>query len=193
MKMKDKYPNIIIFGSARAGKSTLAYKISKILPYQIIHVDALRDSFFKIFPELGIGVNTAVSNQKFQDFLIYYLNEMKLDAKGKFGYVLEGLELSLETIEKSFINNENIIVGLGLEDITSSEFSKKMKEHDTIYDWTYHLTPQELEDIAKEFIDLTTQFKSFCHHNNLPFYNTAYNREEIFKTIIEDISKKIKN
>lgn len=190
--MKEEYPTIIIFGSARAGKSTLSYKITQILPYQTIHVDALRDTFYKIFPELGIGVNTAVTNQKFQDFLVSYLEEMKLEAKGKYGYILEGLELSLKTIEKYFLNDKNIIYGLDLEDISIDCFAEKMKQNDTKYDWTYHCDKEELKQIAKEYIELTPTFKKFCNKKNIPFYNTASNREEIFNKIIQDIQLKIK-
>ena len=49
--MREIYKNIIIIGRSRCGKSTLATKIAKVLPYQIIRVDSLRDTFFKIFPE----------------------------------------------------------------------------------------------------------------------------------------------
>ena len=47
-----KLKNIIIFGEPRSGKSTLANMIVDRFNYQVIHVDSIRDTFKKIYPEL---------------------------------------------------------------------------------------------------------------------------------------------
>ena len=44
--------NVIIFGEPRSGKSTLANMIVDKFNYQVIHVDAIRDTFKTIYPEL---------------------------------------------------------------------------------------------------------------------------------------------
>ena len=66
--------NVIIFGEPRSGKSTLANMIVDKFNYQVIHVDAIRDTFKTIYPELNIAPDIAINNKKFQLFIQEYLN-----------------------------------------------------------------------------------------------------------------------
>lgn len=63
--MKD----IIIIGRPRAGKSTLADKLVNTYGYQIIRLDALRNTFRDIFPELSIAPHTAIIMKNGTNFL----------------------------------------------------------------------------------------------------------------------------
>lgn len=185
--MREIYKNIIIIGRSRCGKSTLATKIAKVLPYQIIRVDSLRDTFFKIFPELEIGVDTAIINQKFQKFLASYLKKMKTQSHGEFGYILEGLELSFENVLKNFKNEKSLIYGLGIENITVEKYLEQMKDKDTIYDWTYNLSDNDRKKHIKSELKHSEEIKNFCLEHKIPFYNTAKNREKVLDEIIEHI------
>ena len=93
MTKTKQWKNIIIFGRSRVGKTTTANKIMEILPYQVIRVDVLRDTFHRCFPSLGIGVDTARMSKEFQKFLCEYLCAMTGEAKKKYGYILEGFEI----------------------------------------------------------------------------------------------------
>jgi len=190
--MREIYKNIIIIGRSRCGKSTLATKIAKVLPYQIIRVDSLRDTFFKIFPELEIGVNTAIINQKFQKFLASYLKKMKTQSHGEFGYILEGLELSFENVLKNFKNEKNLIYGLGIENITVEKYLEQMKDKDTIYDWTYNLSDNDRKKHIRSELKHSKEIKNFCLEHKIPFYNTAKNREKVLDEIIEHIKENYK-
>ena len=57
--------NIIIFGEPRSGKSTLANMIIDKFNYQVIHVDAVRDTFKEIYPELNIAPDIAITSSSF--------------------------------------------------------------------------------------------------------------------------------
>jgi adenylate kinase family enzyme len=182
--------NIVIMGSARAGKSTLANKIAEKLPFQIIHVDSLRDTFYKIYPELGVGVDTAIKNERFQEFLVSYLSSVCFESKGKFGYILEGLELSLETIKRNLLNPDYLIYGLGISNTTVDQFVLKMQENDNEYEWTYQKPLEDLKQIAQEYIDLSNKIKEFCEQYQIPYYDTVENREIILNQIVLEISER---
>ncbi|MCI8575135.1 MAG: hypothetical protein HFI09_01565 [Bacilli bacterium] len=185
--------NIIIIGSARSGKSTLANKIAKNFPYQIIHVDSLRDTFYKIYPELGVGVNTAFKNQKFQEFLVSYLESASFESKNNFGYILEGLELSFDTVKNHFLKENYLVYGLGISNATVDYFVNQMKKYDDEYEWTYQMSDEELKKIAQEYIDLSVKIKDFCNQNLIPYYDTTENREACLNQIISEINVKFED
>ena len=111
--------NIIIFGEPRSGKSTLANMIVDRFNYQVIHVDSIRDTFKKIYPELGIAPNMAIENEKFQLFLQEYLyrNTIK-EERNKYGYVMEGCETSVDDCNRLYNDGNNIIYFLAQVDRT---------------------------------------------------------------------------
>ncbi len=188
--MQELYKNILIFGRTRVGKSTLAYKISDKFPYQILRADPIRDSLNNCFKELNIGIDTAVKNERYQFFLYDYLCRMVYEARERYGYVLEGFEISHEAIKKYFINDSTLIYALGTLDIDASDFAKNIKDNDTKYDWTYGMNDKELLEFAKGELKASKILQQFCIDNNIPFYNTANNRDIVLNQILDDISKK---
>lgn len=188
--MINPYKNIIIFGRTRVGKSTLAKKIADILPYQILRADPLRDSFSNCFSELGIGIDTAISNDKYQFFLYDYLCRMTYEAKEKYGYVLEGFEISMDTIKKYFLNDDNLLYCLGTLDISAEEFVQNIRKYDTEYDWTYNMDKKELLKFAKGELQASKRLQEICYQNNIPFYNTSIDREKTLNLIVEDASRR---
>ena len=62
--------NIIIGGTVRAGKSTLAERIVKELGYSICESDTIVNAFDKTFPELGIvHKRPEEAREKYKPFL----------------------------------------------------------------------------------------------------------------------------
>lgn len=47
--------NIILMGTSRAGKTSLAIELSKKLGYNFISIDSLVYAFGEVYPELGIN------------------------------------------------------------------------------------------------------------------------------------------
>lgn len=189
MTKTKQWKNIIIFGCSRVGKTTTANKIMEILPYQVIRVDALRDTFHRCFPSLGIGVDTARMSKEFQKFLCEYLCAMTGEAKKKYGYILEGFEIDYKAVKKYFCNENYLVYGLGIEGITPEAYAKLMKQKDTDHDWTYNKTEKELIDLARGEIYYSQEVKKVCKKYKIPFYNTAFDRDKTIETIIEDIKK----
>lgn len=190
--MENVYKNILNFGRTRAGKSTLAAKISQALPYQIIRESPLRDSFNHVFPEMGIKVDTAINNEKYQFFLYDILCRMTYEAKTEFGYVLEGFEISLDAINKYYNRNEFLIYALGTLNITPEEFAMNILKYDTERDWTFGMNYKDLLIFARNEIEASKRLREVCSKNNIDFYDTAQNRELVLEQILQNVSQNYK-
>ena len=185
--------NIIIFGEPISGKSTLANMIIDKFNYQVIHVDAVRDTFKEIYPELNIAPDIAINNKKFQLFIQEYLNRnTKQEERNKYGYVVEGCETSVDDCNRLFNTDENIIYYLAPDDITPEEFFNNIRANDTEKDWTFKLSDEELMQKVKNMITKGKKIKEECKKYNIKFVDTSHNRKEKLNTILKNIESEIK-
>ena len=186
--------NIIIFGEPRSGKSTLANMIVDKYNYQVIHVDSIRDTFKKIYPELNIAPDKAMKNKRFQLFLQEYLfMNSKKEERNKYGYVMEGCETSVCDCNRLYNNDNNIIYYLAQVDITPEQLFNNIRENDSKQDWTFKRSDDELIKIAKKLILNGKRIKKECEKYNIKFFDTSYNREEVLNNILNDIALINKN
>lgn len=107
--MKD----IIIAGVPRTGKSTLAKMLAEELEnYHLINLDAVRNGFGDIFPELNINDKGGKSNTtefpKFISRMIYWNRKI---LKNRFNYIIEGCQILPDTAKELF--DDCIIIYLG--------------------------------------------------------------------------------
>lgn len=186
--------NIIIFGEPRSGKSTLANMIVDRFNYQVIHVDSIRDTFKKIYPELGIAPNIAIENEKFQLFLQEYLyrNTIK-EERNKYGYVMEGCETSVDDCNRLYNDGNNIIYFLAQVDITPEQLFNNIRNNDSKQDWTFKYTDDELMKICKKILSNGKKIKKECENYNIKFIDTSRNREEFLNDILNEIELKLYN
>ena len=180
--------NIIIFGEPRSGKSTLANMIVDRFNYQVIHVDSIRDTFKKIYPELDIAPDRAIKNKKFQLFLQEYLyrNTIK-EERNKYGYVMEGCETSVCDCNELYNNDNNIIYFLGQINITSKELFNNIRNNDSNHDWTFNRSDDELMEICKKIILNSKKQKKECEKYHIKFIDTNCNRNKVLNEILNDI------
>ena len=167
----------------------MAYKISQELPYQILRADPLRDSFAHCLPETHIGIDTAWHNEQYQKFLHDYLCRMTYEARERYGYVLEGFEISFDSILNRFQNEDTLLYCLGTVGIDEEEFATNVKENDTPYDWTYGMQYPDLVKFAHGEIAASERLKTQCEMHQIPFYNTAFDREKTLDSIVSDVKK----
>lgn len=183
--------NIIIIGRPRAGKSTLANMIADKYNYQIIRTDAIRNTFRDVFPELNIRPNTAINNKKFQKFCLEFLKWNIKESNYKYGYVLEGCEMSIKDCKKLYDNCDNLIYVLAQKNILPQEMVQNIRDNDTNLDWTNKLNDEELLEDCKNSIDEAKKLEQDCLKYGLNFYDTAIDRKKILENIMEDIEEKM--
>lgn len=183
--------NIIILGRPRSGKSTLANLLVEKYNYQIIRLDALRDSLTKIYPELNITPDSAIEDKKYFQYINKFLEYREVEDRGRYLYAIDGCDIKLEDCNKIYNSKKSLIYILAQVDITPEEMAKNMKKYDTKYDWTYNRTEQELINWCEDSIEKARVLKKEAEQYKLKFYDTASNREIVLQQIMEDIEKNI--
>lgn len=187
--------NILIIGPSRAGKTTLSRKFNEELKYSVINLDDIISTFEKTFPQLEIKHNEneiKVSNN-FAPFLIQYLKELSDGPNFWNGnkYVIEGTHIDFDKVIPNIDIEKYIIIGLVYNNITSDNFYKNLKTHDTEDDWTYYCNDDELKSNVDYFIKRNNFFYENFIKYGIPIYDVSKNRDEIFETIISDVKKMI--
>lgn len=183
--------NIIIIGRPRAGKSTLANMIADKFHYQIIRTDALRNTFKTVFPELNIRPHTAINSREFQMFCKEFLEINIRQSRNRYGYVMEGCEISVKDCKELYGNNDNLIYVLGQINITPEEMTNNIRNNDTELDWSTKMNDEEILEYCKNSIRKAKMIEKECKEIGLTFYDTSIDRKKVLEDILNDIEKNI--
>lgn len=200
--------NIIIAGTGRAGKSTLARKIREKLNYFVINNDKLVATFGEAYPQLNVRIGNGEETRKnFAPFLGHFLGMFSsLDGHGLFPYtqgslrenyfVIEGWSFDLEQIMSILklygvekLNDRFILIGLVQNHKTVDELVNDMKMYDTKDDWTHGFDDDDLKKIAEDNISFSKYSTEYLPKFGFSLYDTSMKRESIFNEIINDIKK----
>lgn len=181
--------NIIIIGRPRSGKSTLANMINEKYNYQIIRTDCLRKAFHDVFPELNIGPGTAIYDERFQNFIKIFFESNLYHSRNKYGFIIEGCEMTVQTCKEIYENENNLIYALGRCDNTTRVMAEDMLKCDTKFDWSYNMKKEELYQYCEKQIEKSKLLKEECNTFNIKFYDTSFNRNNIFENILLDIER----
>ena len=185
--------NIIISGVPRAGKSTISHLLSKNYGYQHISMDSIIAGFEKCFPETGVNTYQGLSSMdtlrvisgKMAPFVRSMLDSGEYDEFAP-GMVLDMYQLLPEDYDK-YIRGANCdIVYFITSDVTPEERFKIQKKYDTEKDYTFYKSDEELREGAEYIVEQSILMRKQCEKLGIPFYETAKEREQVFKQFMKD-------
>lgn len=176
--------NIIIAGSARSGKSSLANIIKKKYPdYAIFHGDDIRNLLISIFGhEKAIKIT---HSEEMVKIVIDFLNNIIPNSPCPL--IIEWSRIYPDTIAKLKKKENCIFIYLGHGGITSIELANQCRKFENEDDFTYVLSDTELLDSCERWAKVDNIIKSECQKYNLKYYNTSENRQLIFDSIIHSM------
>ena len=203
--------NIIIIGPSRAGKTTLAKRLSEKFDYFVISLDKLVATFQAAYPQLDIQLNwnRDKTTENIAPFIGHFLglfssndgikDDLNLRAHHVEGnhFVLEGGYFDFEKIASILkeygteeLRDRFILIGLVQGQKTVDEYVRYFKKYDTKDDWTYNLSENELREYAtQDAIPFNRTMTDNLTKYGFTIYDTSTERESVFDKIIEDISK----
>lgn len=203
--------NIIIAGSSRAGKSTLARKINNELNYFVIGVDKLVAIFGEAYPQLNIKLNwdRKKTTDNIAPFLGHFLGMFSSsDGRGLLSYshgavtgnrfVLEGGYFNFDEILPILtaygineLKDNFLLIGLVQNQKTIAEFVNDFKKYDTPDDWTYGFSDDDLTEIAENEILFSQYMTKHLLKYEFTIYDTSIEREHVLNQIIENIKSEV--
>ena len=182
--------HIIIAGVPRSGKSTISQKISNNLGYQHISMDSIIAGIERVFPETGIHSdadtdlweNIQYISSKMSLF-IHAMMESGEYNECDYGMVIDIFQLLPQHYIQYIDPSVCEIYYLGTSEVTPEERYELLKKYDTPKDYTYYKSEEENKEDCASIVKISKKLKEQCRIYHLPYYDTSYNREQIFKSI----------
>lgn len=187
--------NIIIAGVPRAGKSTISRRLARQYGYQHTSMDSIIAGFEKCFPETGVNTYAGLSSMdtlhlisgKIAPFVRAMLDSGEYD-EFEPGMVVDIYQLLPEDYMK-YIHGANCEIAYFItSDVTPEERFAIQKRYDTEKDYTFYKSDEELLEGAEYIVEQSICMREQCQKYNLPFFETARDREQIFQTFLQRIN-----
>ncbi len=182
--------HIIIAGVPRSGKSTISQKISNHLGYQHISMDSIIAGIESVFPETGIHSdaetdlweNIQYISSKMALFIRAMIDSGEYD-ECDYGMVIDIFQLLPQHYTQYIDSSVCEIYYFGTSEVTAEERYELLKKYDTPKDYTYYKSEEENKENCASIVTISKNLKEQCRIYNLPYYDTSYNREWVFKSI----------
>lgn len=183
--------HLIIAGVPRSGKSTLSQRISKDFGYQHISMDTIIAGIEKTFPETGIN---SEADADLWENIQYISSKMALFIRAMtdsgeydecdYGMVIDIFQLLPQHYVQYIDPSVCDIYYLGTSKVTPKERYRLLKKYDTPKDYTYYKSSEENQKDCAEIVMLSKRVKQLCSTYALPYFDTSYNREQVFDFIL---------
>jgi len=192
--------NIIILGTGRVGKTTLAKKLNEELNYSVIGTDDIISAFTRSLPQLGVSssYNNGANIDNLSPFLAHFIGGLAYRSSCHNGtyYVFEGsgshfdLEKMLPILDMYDEWRDNyLLIGLIHPDISPDDLFNDIRKHDVESDWTYYLNDDELKSHVMNGIEYSRNFCEKFQKYNLAIYDVSNNREKVLDEIVKYIKE----
>ena len=182
--------NLIIIGNSRSGKTMLARQICTTLTgYSIISIDCLVMTFKKTFPDLNIDYY-GKDESLFTKFVEEYFSNC-IYKGGGVNYIFEGSVPPEAVIKRLNSNPNNKVIFLGKPNISPQEFFDEIRKYEKDLPtggWTKNLDDETLFSWCSDWIKKAKKHQIFCKKNNISFFDTSYNQEEVLNFIVKILS-----
>ena len=201
--------NIIISGTGRVGKTTLARKINEELNYFVFNLDKIVSVFHGAYPQLDIRFGGNII-ENLAPFLGHFLGafssnhgvirQLNLQAHFVEGnrFVMEGVHFDFDKIMPILkmygiedLKDNFILIGLVYNNKTADELFNDLRKYDTEDDWTYSLNDDELREECEYGVSLSRSMTEHLVKYGFTIYDTSTEREQVFNKIIKDIKSKL--
>lgn len=175
--------HVIVAGIPRSGKTTLCLKLDK-LGFTHYKMDTIKrainqiwdwqeSDWYKVSPKMGKLINKILRENRADTV---YNHEY---------YVIDTCHFL--PCDVDLIEDDTLIVFLGYKYISVESKVKEMRENDKDYYWSNSLSDNELENMVRENVEFSEVLSQECKKNNVIYFDTSYNRDEVLKSVLDYI------
>ena len=178
--------HIIIAGCARSGKTTLSLML-KEKGYVHYKMDSIKRGICEAY-------NLKYDNwDKISTIMATIINRMIKDQTTDTNYLKEDYVFDIPFLypkDLSLIDTSNtLIIFLGYSKLSIDESFNNIRLHDKDNYWTNSIDDNSLKRMCKENIEFSKYIERECQKNNILYFDTSYNREEVLKYVLNYIKK----
>ena len=173
----------LIGGTPRVGKTTLSKMIMERKDIPFVSADVLTHALDHTYPDLGIRSGGWHSiPDKFYPYLKEFIRSSTHNLPD---YVIEGDSFLPEHVKKLSEEFEIKSLFLGTSN-TTLELIKNKEIHD---DWVSDLSDEKQKALPAWLISTSEMFKSESNKYDIPYFDTADNREKILEEAFQYLFK----
>ena len=181
------YKNMLIIGSDKSGKTTLANLINDKFDCNVVNLDNIINAFETTFPK-----EDSSNYDEFEtNFIINYINQIS-DKKNFYSnkkVVLEGKILFIDKIIDKIDLTKISVIGLTYNDVELEKFASDIKEYASNIDMFRYYSNSILIKKATKFIEDNKMINSLLEQYDINSYDVSENRNQTFYEILSDIPK----
>lgn len=178
--------NIFIGGVARAGKSTIAEKISENNIYNHFPVDYIATSFKKHFPECGINDRVIIDDGSINLSLFLSTVIEKID-KTNEKYIIDSAHVMPEDIITYLDKEKWDIYFVGYPNAIPEEKFNIIRKYDSETSWTRHFNDEQMLELTKGLIEISKKIEEQCREYNIRFIDTSTKFHDTIEQTVEEI------
>jgi len=159
-------------------------------------MDSINAGFERVFPELGINTYADMSSLdilynisgKIAPFIKAMMDSGEYDEFER-GMVLDIYQLLPDDYMKHLSKNNCEVFYLITSDVTPEERFRIQKKYDTEKDYTFHYSDDQIREGCDYIVEQSKLMKEQCIKHGLKYYETAKDRDEVFKQLIQYLSE----
>lgn len=184
--------NIALFGSPRAGKSTLAKMITKKYPhYRILAGDTIRirHAFQQLLPHPYHSRDDHGSSGDFPSFLAELFTHQLAKNQGRVNYIIDTCDITPEQAQKLFRRDDTILLFLGTPHLTAQSHLQEIRKFETSRDWTHLRSDKHLLNHCAQWLNRDQAYAKTCQTLGIWYVDTSFNREQVLKKTFDQIEQ----
>lgn len=177
--------HIIIAGSARSGKTTLAAMLKERFPvYNLFHGDCIREWLISLYGKKR--ASQIVHSDGYANAMLQLVNAILKDTKQV--YIIEWSRLYPSSVEKIKVHDRCTFLFLGHGGLSPEKLIKQCREFETECDFTAELSDANLLSACKRWANADVRILNECISRGETYYNTSRDRMTLFQQIVSDFS-----
>ena len=176
--------NLLIIGTPRSGKTSLANIFCDELGFSLVSIDVIVSAFAKTFPELELHLEPEKSEKKLAPYIFAYMKAIVEEIPNR-NFVVEGCHISPKNAFDNVDASKYKIVCLGFPDISPERFLARVKQSKDKNDWLLTKNDTEVLQIGADFIKQAKKQRQECEELGVEFLNTSENYEEKLQSFVK--------
>jgi hypothetical protein len=181
--------NMFIGGFPRAGKTTLAKRLSQALKITHVSQSSLHPAFIKCFPDLQIHSDNPSYDYVADNSAPFFIEQCHWYDKHNLGFVGDGYYFRPQHLEGHTFEAGHIVVFLGYAETNVEYATKLIRSQERSFDWTKKLDDKTLTNDFNRFKDASLGLKKLCEEKRYEYIEPGNNweevREETFTTLLK--------